>query len=183
MKVAETLNSAFMIQATKDESSIISDTLTRDLAEHTMRLSESVVEGLGENIVNNNDTIEELSNDLASKIKIMNDLKQATSNNSSVVENVDKSIEETFRDKSIAQSFGGEDELENDDQPEEASGSPHKRKSKDGVVEDRMTVSSSSFHEAPAKRPKTESPELPSTCQLLVSHSTGAKVLMMMMTE
>ena len=106
-----------------------------------MKLSEAVVEGIGENAANNNDTIEELSNDLARKIKIMNDLKESTSNNTSAMDNsnVDRSIEETFRDKSIAKSFGAEDELEEED---EEPGSPHKRKVENGDVEDTMTMSS-----------------------------------------
>ena len=174
-------------QATKDESSIIGD-LTKELANNNMKLSESVVEGLGEN-EKVGDTIDDLSNELANKIKIISELKESSINanstinsgatNRSIIENVDKSIEETFRDKSIAKSFGevtNEEEEEisfNDTDP----GSPHKRKARKWTVadssigsvedvEDTMTLSSSSVTEMPAKRQRTENPDLPSTCQV-----------------
>ena len=176
-----------LFQATKDESSIIGD-LTKELANNNMKLSESVVEGFGES-EKVGDAIDDLSNELAKKIKIISDLKESSINanstintgatNTSIIENVDKSIEETFRDKSIAKSFGEvtkeeEDEMSlNDTDP----GSPHKRKARKwtvadsstssiGEVEDTMTLSSSSVTEMPAKRQRTENPDLPSTCQV-----------------
>ena len=134
-----------------------------------MKLSESVVEAFGEN-----DKVEDLSNELAKKIKIISELKDSSinANNRSITENVDKSIEETFRDKSIAKSFGEitKEEDFNDTDPE----TPHKRKalradsslSSDMMTEDTMTLSSSSITEMPAKRQRTENPDLPSTCQV-----------------
>merc|ERR1719445_1318923 len=144
-----------------------------------MKLSESVVEAFGES-----DKVEDLSNELAKKIKIISELKDSSinANNRSITENVDKSIEETFRDKSIAKSFGEvtKEEDFNDTDPE----TPHKRKalradsslSSDMMTEDTMTLSSSSITEMPAKRQRTENPDLPSTCQVLLSATTGAKV-------
>ena len=176
-----------LFQATKDESSIIGD-LTKELANNNMKLSESVVEGLGEN-AKVGGTIDDLSNELANKIKIISELKESSINanstintgatNRSIIENVDKSIEETFRDKSIAKSFGEvtkeeDEEISfNDTDP----GSPHKRKARKWTVadtsigsvedvEDTMTLSSSSVTEMPAKRQRTENPDLPSTCQV-----------------
>ena len=140
-----------------------------------MKLSESVVEANGEN---HNDTIDELSKELADKIKIINDLKQ---NNNAVTENkgandkvtVDQVIEETFKDKSLAKSFGQE-EMEDDVGQDPAS--PHKRKvGKDdtGVVEDNMTLNSSLVTELPSKRQRVINPDLPSTCQMLLSANSG----------
>ena len=173
-----------LFQATKDESSIIGD-LTKELANNNMKLSESVVEGLGEN-AKVGGTIDDLSNELANKIKIISELKESSINanstintgatNRSIIENVDKSIEETFRDKSIAKSFGEvtkeeDEEISfNDTDP----GSPHKRKARKWTVadtsigsvedvEDTMTLSSSSVTEMPAKRQRTENPVCPPT--------------------
>ena len=116
-------------QATKDESSILDD-LTRELAGHKMKLSESVVEGLGSQEVDS--SVEDLTNKLASKIKILNDLKNdagtlgVTNDNTDstectdetvdkvIEETLDKVIEETFKDKSIAKSFGENVAAEND---------------------------------------------------------------------
>ena len=86
-----------------------------------MKLSESVVEGFGNQEVDS--SVEDLTNKLANKIKIINDLKNEAGNpgvnNDStdfidetvdkvIDETVDKVIEETFKDKSIAKSFGEE---------------------------------------------------------------------------
>ena len=116
-------------QATKDESSILED-LTRELAGHKLKLSESVVEGLGSQEVES--SVEDLTNKLANKIKILNDLKNdagtlgVTNDNTDstegtdetvdkvIEETLDKVIEETFKDKSIAKSFGENVAAEND---------------------------------------------------------------------
>jgi len=165
-------------QATKDETSIIGE-LSRELDSHPMKLSESVIEANGEN---HNSTIDDLSNELANKIKIINDLKQtendnAKTNDSSIAnESVDKVIEDTFKDKSIAKSFG---EHENETIHEAGeSGSPHKRKVvKEETSEDNMTLSSSSLTSGlPAKRQRVINPDLPQTCQMLLSAKSGAQV-------
>ena len=134
-----------------------------------MKLSESVVEGFGES-----DKVDDLSNELAKKIKIISELKDSSINaNRSITENVDKSIEETFRDKSIAKSFGEVTQEEDEDFNDTDFETPHKRKAlradsslSSDMVEDTMTLSSSSITEMPAKRQRTENPELPSTCQV-----------------
>ena len=134
-----------------------------------MKLSESVVEGFGES-----DKVDDLSNELAKKIKIISELKDSSINaNRSITENVDKSIEETFRDKSIAKSFGEVTQEEDEDFNDTDSETPHKRKAlradsslSSDMVEDTMTLSSSSITEMPAKRQRTESPDLPSNCQV-----------------
>ena len=69
-----------------------------------MKLSESVVEGFGNQEVDS--SVEDLTNKLANKIKILNDLKSDSTD--CTEETVDKVIEETFKDKSIASSFGEE---------------------------------------------------------------------------
>ena len=78
-----------------------------------MKLSESVVEGFGVKEVDS--AVDDLSERLANKIKIITDLKNdaekmsigAESNNiAEDEETVDKVIEETFKDKSIAKLFG-----------------------------------------------------------------------------
>ena len=69
-----------------------------------MKLSESVVEGFGNQEVDS--SVEDLTNKLANKIKILNDLKNDSTDCPD--ETVDKVIEETFKDKSIAKSFGEE---------------------------------------------------------------------------
>ena len=175
-------NSSF--QATKDESSIIGiGDITKELENNNKKLSESIVEGFGES-EKVGCVIEDLSNELAKKIKIISELKESNKNstgvinggatNNSITDNVDKSIEETFRDKSIAKSFG-----ETTTEEDEASltdtdpGSPHKRKARRAdsslsEVEDTMTLSSSSVTEMPAKRQRTENPDLPSTCQVII---------------
>ena len=74
-----------------------------------MKLSESVVEGFGNQEVDS--SVEDLSNKLANKIRILNDLKTETKSPNATIENdetVEKVIEETFKDKSIAKSFGDE---------------------------------------------------------------------------
>jgi len=78
------------------------------------------------------------------------------------VENVGEIIEKTFRDKTLATSFGDFDDENNDDEVEDEDISPHKRK----VDEDKAGV--------PAKRQKPVS--LPDTVQVLVCGSTGTKV-------
>ena len=117
-------------QATKDESSILDD-LTRELAGHKMKLSESVVEGFGNQEVDS--SVEDLTNKLANKIKILNDLKNDAGSlgennhhtdssectetetvDTVIEETLDKVIEETFKDKSIAKSFGENEAAEND---------------------------------------------------------------------
>ena len=159
-----------------------------------MKLSESVVEGFGERDKVEDAVVDDLSNELAKKIKIISELKDSSINanstnnsgvsNKSITENVEKSIEETFRDKSIAKSFGevtkeeDEEMSFNDTDP----GSPHKRKARRadsslsvGEVEDTMTLNSSSVTEMPAKRQRTENPDLPSTCQVIM-HRTQFSV-------
>ena len=69
-----------------------------------MKLSESVLEGFGNQEVDS--SVEDLTNKLATKIKILNDLKNDSTDCTD--ETVDKVIEETFKDKSIAKSFGEE---------------------------------------------------------------------------
>ena len=69
-----------------------------------MKLSESVVEGFGNQEVDT--SVEDLTNKLANKIKILSDLKNDSTDCTD--ETVDKVIEETFKDKSIAKSFGEE---------------------------------------------------------------------------
>ena len=74
-----------------------------------MKLSESVVEGFGNQEVDS--SVDDLSNKLANKIRILNDLKTETKSPNATIENdetVEKVIEETFKDKSIAKSFGDE---------------------------------------------------------------------------
>ena len=84
-----------------------------------MKLSESVVEGFGVKEVDS--AVDDLSERLANKIKIITDLKNdaekmsvgAESNNiAEDEETVDKVIEETFKDKSIAKSFGEAETVE-----------------------------------------------------------------------
>jgi len=79
------------------------------------------------------------------------------------VENVGEIIEKTFRDKTLATSFGDfDDEVETNDEVDDEDISPHKRK----VDEDKAGL--------PAKRQKPV--DLPDTVQLLVCSSTGTKV-------
>ena len=146
-----------------------------------MKLSESVIEANGEN---RNSTIDDLSNELANKIRIINDLKQTENDNtktndSSIAnESVDKVIEDTFKDKSIAKSFG-ENENENETIHEAGeNGSPHKRKVVNIKNEvDNMTLNSSTLTSGlPAKRQRVINPDLPETCQMLLSAKSGAQV-------
>ena len=71
-----------------------------------MKLSESVVESFGNQEVDS--SVDDLTNKLANKIKILKDLKNEAGNPEVdyTDETVDKVIEETFKDKSIAKSFG-----------------------------------------------------------------------------
>ena len=69
-----------------------------------MKLSESVLEGFGNQEVDS--SVEDLSNKLATKIKILHNLRNDSTDYTD--ETVDKVIEETFKDKSIAKSFGEE---------------------------------------------------------------------------
>ena len=161
-----------------------------------MKLSESVVEGFGNKEVDSLSSVDDLSNKLASKIKILNDLKKdaekvdAGTNNSNLEEEtVDKVIEETFKDKSIAKSFGDltseNDSIVSGNLSE--PNSPHKRKVEReellssshigaGDVEDNLTLTGSELTGLPAKRQRVTDPSLPATCQLLVSARSGAKV-------
>lgn len=84
-----------------------------------MKLSESVVEGFGVQEVDS--AVDNLSERLANKIKIITDLKNDAGNMSVGAETnkiaedeetVDKVIEETFKDKSIAKSFGEHEAVE-----------------------------------------------------------------------
>ena len=80
-----------------------------------MKLSESVVESFGNQEVDS--SVDDLTNKLANKIKILKDLKNEAGNPEvdCTDETVDKVIEETFKDKSIAKSFGEENlEADND---------------------------------------------------------------------
>ena len=103
--------------ATLGDSSI--SILTAELASHPSRLAEVVVEGVGER----NDQEEQT-------------LKKERKRESSVGE----IIEDTFRDKSIAASFGekcaaASQKEEKAEEPVEVEPSPSKRKSKEGVGE------------------------------------------------
>ena len=79
-----------------------------------MKLSESVVESFGNQEVDS--SVDDLTNKLANKIKILKDLKNEAGNPEvdCTDETVDKVIEETFKDKSIAKSFGDKVAAEND---------------------------------------------------------------------
>ena len=94
-------------------------------------------------------------------------------------------IEDTFRDKSIAASFGEgacASQKEEAEEPVEVEPSPSKRKSKEGGEEGEEegqevpVAGEVIFGGLPAKRQKVADPDLPSTCTLLISPNTGAKV-------
>ena len=96
-------------------------------------------------------------------------------------DSVSEIIEDTFRDKSIASSFGGKEELVTEAAIEEVStreeGSPIKRKGASEVLED----PDSSGGPGPeggvaAKRQRVVDPDLPATCTVLISPNNGAKV-------
>ena len=131
------------------------------------------------------------NNDNNDKVSAIENAENTTANpveNVKSLNSVDKVIEDTFKDKFMSKSFGEnldvEDEQLNDTGSEHGPGSPHKRKAvkeasfvgESGDVEDTMTLSSSSMTEMPAKRQRTENPDLPPTCQVLVSARSGAKV-------
>jgi len=142
--------------ATLGDSSIT--ILTAELASHPARLAEVVVEGLGER-------------DQEEPLK---ERKRESS--------VGEIIEDTFRDKSIAASFGessAESQKEDAEEPAEVEPSPSKRKSKEGGgrgEEEIPVVGEVTVGGLPAKRQKVSDPDLPSTCTLLISPNTGAKV-------
>jgi len=143
--------------ATLGDSSIT--ILTAELASHPARLAEVVVEGLGER-------------DQEEPLK---ERKRESS--------VGEIIEDTFRDKSIAASFGeSASQKEEEEEPAEVEPSPSKRKSKgggDGGEEEGQevpVVGEVTVGGLPAKRQKVADPDLPSTCTLLISPNTGAKV-------
>ena len=172
--------------ATLGDSSIT--ILTQELASHPARLAEVVVEGVGEK-----DTEEE-------EKPVKEERKRENS--------VSEIIEDTFRDKSIAASFGENTSQKEEKEPEEVEPSPSKRKSKGGGEEeecneegqDISAVGEAMVGELPAKRQvndnfqahkerttelskfkdifnqKVADPDLPSTCTLLISPNTGAKV-------
>jgi len=148
--------------ATLGDSSIT--ILTQELASHPARLAEVVVEGVGEK-----DTEEE-------EKPVKEERKRENS--------VSEIIEDTFRDKSIAASFGENTSQKEEKEPEEVEPSPSKRKSKGGEEEeecneegqDISAVGEAMVGELPAKRQKVADPDLPSTCTLLISPNTGAKV-------
>ena len=140
--------------ATLCDSSII---ITAELSSHPARLAEAVVEGLGER-----DQEEPLKE------------KERESS-------VGEIIEDTFRDKSIAASFGEgacASQKEEAEEPVEVEPSPSKRKSKEGEEEGQEVPVAGEviFGGLPAKRQKVADPDLPSTCTLLISPNTGAKV-------
>lgn len=157
--------------------------LSAELSEHKMKLSEVVVEGLG------------------------------VKEDGDKVENIGEIIEETFRGKMVATSFGEhlEDNEDDDDVEEVTSGvlsislqtdnnfkvetvssSPHKRKVEElsetsqvplmdpgevADVEDNTgDLAGSDNKGLPSKKLRVAEPDLPSTVQVLVSANTGAKV-------
>jgi len=155
--------------ATRADDSTVAE-LTAELNSHKMKLSEQVVEGFGDK-----------------------------------VEEIGEIIEDTFKDKKIATKFGEKDDeveaitsavqfklsLGDENVIAEDGGvedsSPNKRK----VAEKLGTADLSSGEVAdvedninttedapglPAKRPKIGEPELPKTCQVLVSARSGARV-------
>lgn len=145
--------------ATLGDSSIT--ILTAELASHPARLAEVVVEGLGE--------------------RDQEEPPKERKRESSVGE----IIEDTFRDKSIAASFGesaSASQKEEAEEPVEVEPSPSKRKSKEGGEEGEEegqevpVVGEVTVGGLPAKRQKVADPDLPSTCTLLISPNTGAKV-------
>jgi len=146
--------------ATLGDSSIT--ILTEELASHPARLAEVVVEGMGER-----DQEEE---------EPLRERKRESS--------VGEIIEDTFRDKSIAASFGEKkiaSQKEESEEPVEVEPSPSKRKSKGGEGgeeegQEVPVVGEVTVGGLPAKRQKVADPDLPSTCTLLISPNTGAKV-------
>jgi len=147
--------------ATLGDSSITAS-LTAELASHPAKLAEIVVEGMGER-----DQDEE-------------PVKERKRDNS-----VSEIIEDTFRDKSIAASFGEKSAVPQKEaeveEPVEVEPSPSKRKSKGGEEEggekeEVLVVGEVTAGGLPAKRQKVADPDLPSTCTLLISPNTGAKV-------
>lgn len=157
---------ASSVCATLGDSSI--SILTAELASHPARLAEVVVEGVGE------------SNGLE-ELPLTKERKRESS--------VSEIIEDTFRDKSIAASFGeksaaaaASEKEEEAEEPVEVEPSPSKRKSKEGggdgeeEAEEVPVVGEVTIGGLPAKRQKVADPDLPSTCTLLISPNTGAKV-------
>jgi len=149
--------------ATLGDSSIT--ILTEQLASHPARLAEVVVEGMGER---GQEEEEE---------EPLRERKRESS--------VGEIIEDTFRDKSIAASFGEKKNASQKEEPEEpveVEPSPSKRKSKEGEGggeeegQEVPVVGEVAVGGLPAKRQKVADPDLPSTCTLLISPNTGAKV-------
>ena len=99
--------------ATLGDSSITAS-LTAELASHPARLAEVVVEGMGER-------------DQEEGEKPVKERKRENS--------VSEIIEDTFRDKSIAASFGEKSDASLKEEPVEVEPSPSKRKSKGGEEE------------------------------------------------
>merc|ERR1712013_321294 len=133
--------------------------LTAELASHPAKLAEVVVEGVGEK-----DEEEKL-------------LKERKRENS-----VSEIIEDTFRDKSIAATFGESTTHEEQKEyvPLEVEPSPSKRKGegeKANEVEEHQNAveGGTTVGGLPAKR-QVADPDLPSTCTLLISPNTGTKV-------
>lgn len=153
--------------ATKAEESRIAE-LTTELNNHKLKLSEEVVEGVG--------------------VKI---------------EEIGEIIEDTFRDKKIASKFGEQNDIDDvaaaiqnitvsdanltTDTVEDSS--PNKRKVDNVNKLNAVDLSSGEVADVedninqvqeltglPAKRQRISEPDLPSTCQVLVSSNSGAKV-------
>jgi len=177
-------SSAYILNSTTDQSSVTSasqlscdDTsapssaaatlgdstitvLTAELASHPAKLAEVVVEGVGE---------------MDEEEKLLKERKRENS--------VGEIIEDTFRDKSIAATFGESTthEEQKENVPLEVEPSPSKRKGEgekaNEVEEHQNTVEGGiTLGGLPAKRQKVADPDLPSTCTLLISPNTGTKV-------
>jgi len=158
--------------ATRADDSTVSE-LTAELNSHKMKLSEHVVEGYGDNIEEIGEIIEDTFKDM--KIASKFGEKETEAEVVTSTTNLKLSIVEE------------EDSVINEEGLEESS--PHKRKI--DLDEKLSTVDLSSGEVAdvednashphdtpglPAKRQRVGTPDLPSTCQVLVSATSGARV-------
>jgi len=158
--------------ATRADDSTVAE-LTAELSSHKMKLSEHVVEGFGDKT----EVIGEIIEDTFKDKKIASKFGEKETD----VETVTST---TTLDLSVVEE---EDSVINDESVEGSS--PHKRKiniaEKLGAVDlssgEVADVEDNATHPhdppgLPAKRQRVGTPDLPSTCQVLVSATSGARV-------
>jgi len=159
--------------ASRADDSVVSE-LTAELNSHKMKLSEHVVEGYGDKT----EEIGEIIDDTFKDMKIASKFGEE--------ENVADMVTSTTSNN-LKLSVVEEESVINDESVEESS--PHKRKMDLADKLEAVDLSSGEVADVednathtqdtpglPAKRQRVGTPDLPSTCQVLVSASSGARV-------